>query len=65
MGEGPYLAAIHVPVLGPRGHVALAGDVDALAKGLVYRRPILLVKVAQDGDDVLELIGRDLESGYC
>jgi hypothetical protein len=57
------LAAVHAPVPDPRGHVALAGDVNALGIGLVYRRLVLLVKVGQDGDEVLELIGSDREIG--
>lgn len=55
-----YLATVDMLVLHPRGHVALAGDVNALRESLDYRGAVLLVGLVQDGDDLLELIGRGL-----
>jgi hypothetical protein len=60
----PYLAAVQVLALGCREHVALAGEVDTFGKGGACRRFILLIGFVEDGDDLLELIGGDLKSGY-
>lgn len=59
-----YLAAVHVRglhlVFDTRGHVALAGDVDAVGVGPVDGRPAWLVLLVEDGDDLLELGGGGL-----
>lgn len=60
-----YLAAVDVAVLDSCGHVALAADVEALREGLGYERAVLLVLVVQDGDDVLDLVGANLERRTC
>ena len=59
-----YLAAVQVVALGDREHVALAGEVDAFAKGGICRRLLVLVGLIEDGDDLLQLIGGNLKSGY-
>jgi len=55
-----YLATVDVPILNPRGDVALAGNVDALRESLHHRRAVGLVLLVENGGDALELIGRGL-----
>ena len=62
-GGRTYLAAVDVRVLDSRGDVALAADVHAVGKGLDHRGALLLVGLVEDRDDVLDLVGADLERG--
>ena len=68
-GGDTYLTAVDVLavllVFDPRGHVALAGDVDAVAVGLDDSRAVCLVLLVEDGDDLLELGGGGLGRYGC
>ena len=55
-----HLAPVNVSVLDSRGHVTLATNIDTLRECLAGGWAVLLVRLVQDGDDRLELIGANL-----